>query len=189
MAEMKKEHFERLCAILKSAFPRIEFLDNADSTRVFFNMMNRFDIDDVWQGVKNYIETQHYAPAIADLVHYTEEAERIRKEALRRKSAAEIMSLTVKCPKCNDAGFVWVTYPGNVEVCRICTCEKARQDSPWAFMTEDQFEEENEKLRKRGQNPPLGKPGHDTAWWEQEFGIPESITPGKRAPGERAVRK
>lgn len=185
---MRKEEFVRLCDLLKAVYPRIEYLDNEDASRVFFNMMNRYDFNDVWKGVRNYLELEKYAPTIADLVRYVEDAERLRKESIRRASFSDIKRMTVQCPKCNDAGFVWVTYKNGTEVCRICDCPKAREDSPWAFMTEDQFEEENERLRKRGQSPPKGKPGHDSDWWEQECGEIESISPGRHAPGEAVQR-
>ena len=185
---MDNREFQRVASLLKSAYPRIEFLNDPASADVVFNMLNRYEYQDVWKGVKNLIEMERYAPSIAVIRQYVEEAEKNRKQALYAMTDKEREDNTVKFPKCNDAGFVFVTYPGGVETARICTCEKARKENPWAFMTEEELEAKNEELRKRGQNPPIGKPGHPSEWWEAEFGKPTSIRPGRRPP-DKAVKR
>lgn len=181
---LTRDDFQRLCALIKSVYPRVEYLDNEDASRVFFNMLNRYDFTDVWKGVRNYLEMERYAPAIADIIRYTEDAERMRKETARRMNAADAFSLAVKCTKCNDAGFLWVTYSDGTEIVRSCDCEKAREENPWAFLDDNAYEDAHEKQRKRGQSPPNGKPGHDSDWWRQQCGEIVSITPGRRLPGK-----
>lgn len=186
---MDNREFQRVASLLKSAYPRIEFLNDPASADVVFNMLNRYEYQDVWQGVKNLIEMERYAPSIAVIRQYVEESEKNRKQALYAMTDKEREDNTVKCPKCNDAGFVFVTYPGGVETARICTCEKARKENPWAFMTEEELEAKNEELRKRGQNPPRGKPGHPSEWWEAEFGRAVSIRSGRSASGKKVERR
>jgi len=187
---MTDRDFSRIRAMIKAVFPRVEYLDNQDTNGMFFNILNRYDYQDVWQGVKNCLEVERYVPTISTIVQYIESCERSRKEALRRASAAQIPSMTVKCTKCNDAGFVWVTYKNGTETARICDCETAREKNPWAFMTDKEYEDKHEEQRKRGQNPPLGgKPGHPTEWWIEECGEVVSISPGQRPPAPKAERK
>lgn len=185
---MTDREFERVKSILKSVFPRIEYLDNRDSALVFFNILNRYQFEDTWQGVKNCVEIEKYAPAISTIAQYIEEAEKSRKEKLRTMSAPERESMTVKCTRCNDAGFVWVKYKDGTETARICNCATAREKNPWAFITEDEYNRRMEELKKRGQNPPKGKPGHSSEWWRQECGEVVSVTPGRRPPAPKAKR-
>lgn len=185
---MTDREFERVKSILKSVFPRIEYLDNRDSALVFFNILNRYQFEDTWQGVRNCVEIEKYAPAISTIAQYIEEAEKARKEKLRTMSAPERDSMTVKCTRCNDAGFMWVTYKDGTETARICNCAVARERNPWCFMTEEELDRKNDELRKRGQNPPRGKPGHPSEWWRQECGEVVSISPGRRIPGKRKER-
>lgn len=189
---MTTQEFTRIRGMIKAVFPRVEYLDNQDTAGMFFNILNRYDYADVWQGVKNCLEVERYAPPISTIVQYIEECERARKESIRRASAAEIPSMTVRCTKCNDAGFVWVTYNDGskygLDVARICTCDVAREKNPWAFMTDEEYEAKHEEQRKRGQNPPFGKPGHPSEWWSNEYGEPISVTPGQRAPAPKMKR-
>mgnify|MGYP002862667352 CR=1 FL=1 len=186
---MTDRDFERIRSMIKVVFPRVEYLDNQDTNGMFFNILNRYDYQDTWQGVKNCLEVERYAPAISTIVQYIESAERSRKEVIRRASAAEIPSMTVKCTNCNDAGFLWVTYANGTETTRICGCSTARERNPWAFMTDEEYEQTHEQQRKRGQNPPMGgKPGHPSDWWEKECGAVKSISPGQRPPAPKRMR-
>lgn len=187
---MNARDFERIKGMIKAVFPRVEYLDNQDTATMFFNILNRYDYQDVWQGVRDCLEVERYVPAISTIVQYIESAERSRKEAIRRASYAEIPSMTVKCTKCNDAGFVLVTYPGGVETARICDCATAREKNPWAFMDEEEYNKAHEEQRKRGQNPPMGGiPGHPSDWYEKEYGEAVSVSPGKRPPAPKKERK
>lgn len=185
---MTGRDFERVKMMLKSVYPRIEYLDNQDTAGVFFNILNRYDFGDVWQGVKNLVEIERYAPTISTVEQYVKDAQRIRRDEIMRMSAPERDSMTVKCPKCNDAGFVWVTYKDGTEVARICDCETARKENPWAFMTDKEYEAAHDEQKKRGQNPPTGKPGHPTEWWVEQCGEAVSISPGKRPPDKKMKR-
>lgn len=185
---MDNREFNRVTSILKSAYPRLEYLNDPASTDVLYNMLNRFEYQDVWQGIKNLIEMERYAPSIAVVRQYVEEAEKNRKQALYAMTDKEREDNTVKCPKCNDAGFLWVTYADGTETARICTCETAKKENPWAFLDEKELEAKNDELRKRGQNPPRGKPGHPTEWWIKECGEIVSISPGRRLPARKMER-
>lgn len=185
---MTSSDFGRVTSLLKSVFPRISYLDDDEASITFFNVLNRYEYEDVWKGVRNLIEVERYAPAIAVVIAYVEDAERMRKEALRRLPAPERDAYTVKCPRCNDAGFMWVKYENGTETARICNCETAREQNPWAFMTDNELDAEIERQRKRGQNPPSGRPGHETAWYEKECGKIISIVPGRRIPAQKVRR-
>lgn len=185
---MTDRDFTRIKGMIKAVFPRVEYMENADTATMFFNILNRYDFADVWQGVKNCLEVEKYAPPISTIVQYIEECEKARRQAMRNASYHEVDEMTVKCTKCNDAGFVWVTFKDKTEAVRICTCTTAMEQNPWAFMDDRDYEEEHEKMRKRGQNPPSGKPGHPTEWWTENHGEVISITPGKRPPAPKMKR-
>ena len=185
---MNDREFSRITSLLKSAYPRIEYLNDPASMDIVFNMLNRYSYEDVHQGVKNLIELEKYAPAISVVRQYIEDAEKSRKEKLRTMSAPERESMTVKCTRCNDAGFVWVKYKDGTETARICNCATAREKNPWAFMSEEELDRRNDELRKRGQNPPRGKPGHPSEWWRQECGEVVSVTSGRRPPAQKVKR-
>lgn len=185
---MTSSDFNRVTSLLKSVFPRISYLDDDEASITFFNVLNRYEYEDVWKGVRNLIEVERYAPAIAVVIAYVEDAERMRKEALRRLPAPERDAYTVKCPRCNDAGFTWVVYADGTETARICNCETAREQNPWAFMTDDELDYELDKQRKRGQNPPSGRPGHSSEWYREQCGEVVSETPGRRIPAQKMRR-
>lgn len=185
---MTARDFDRVKGMIKAVFPRVEYLDNQDTATMFFNILNRYDYQDVWQGVRDCLEVERYVPAISVVVQYIESAERARQSIVRSASSAKIPSMTVKCTKCNDAGFQWVAYKNGTTTARICDCETAREQNPWAFMSERDYEEAHEKQRKRGQNPPIGRPGNDSEWWEEECGEVVSVSPGKRPPAPKKER-
>ena len=185
---MDSREFTRIVGLLKNVYPRITYIDDPQSSDVFFNILNRYAYEDIWQGVKNLVEIERYAPPISTVVQYVEEAEKMRKEALKRMSSQERDKHTVKCKKCNDAGFVWVRFKDGTEVARICDCETAREENPWAFMSDEAYEQAHEQQRKRGQNPPNGKPGHPTDWWIEQCGEVTAVYPGRRPPDKIVKR-
>lgn len=185
---MTDRDFERVKGMLKAVYPRLDMLENRDTALVLFNILNRYNFVDVWQGVKNLVQLERYAPTISVIEQYVKDAERMRNEDIKRMSRADQKANTVKCKKCNDAGFVWVKYANGTETARICDCETAREQSPWAFMDDTEYKKKQEEQRKRGQNPPSGKPGHDSEWWKEQCGDVVSVSPGKRPPNKPVKR-
>lgn len=185
---MTDRDFERVKSMLKSVYPRIEYLDNRDTALVFFNMLNKYDFADVWKGVKNCVEVERYAPVMSTIEQYVRDAEKNRRDAIRAANPIDRDSMAVRCTKCNDAGFLWVKYKNGTETARPCICETSREQNPWAFMSDEEYEQAHEQQRKHGQQPPQGKPGHDSNWWREQCGEAVSITPGRRVPGMKATR-
>lgn len=184
---MTSDEYKRVTSLLRSVFPRLEYLNNDESSAVFYNILNRYTFEDIWKGVKNLVEVERYAPPIATVTQYIEDADRTRRAAVMAMNPVERDEMTVRCTKCNDAGFVWVKYSDGTETARICTCETARANDPWAFFTPEAYEQAHDQQRKRGQNPPISRPGHDSEWWKEQCGDVVSVTPGKRPPARKKV--
>lgn len=191
---MTDNEFTRVCSLLRSAFPKISFLESPDASSLFFNVLNRYDFRDVWKGVSECVEQSQFAPNLAELKGYIERAEKDR-HADERERARQTILESVKCPKCNDAGFVIITYrkpaqdPAHckpddpfdyTEVMRPCECATARDKYPWAFIDDQEWTQWVEDERRHGRNPPRARPGKDRRYYEDAAGEFFNMRPGRR---------
>lgn len=193
---MTSNEFNRIKSILKGSFPRLTMFDTPDSQNVVFNAMNRFDSRDVMNGVKTCVEECQYPPSLKEILNFIERAAEIRKDDERRiANAHQTFEEAVKCPKCNDAGFLIVTYrkPARdpkycreddpydyTETVRPCTCGVARQKFPTAFMSDEEWQRFVEDQRRKGKGQSSERPGMHPDYYEKECGEVYNIRPGRR---------
>ena len=166
---MTDSEFKRVKSLLQASYPRLAFFDNPDGTDLFFNILNRYAFTDVFKGVRDYIELEKFPPTISDIVSYIERTEKNRKDQ-ERQNARDAWRTSVKCTRCNDTGYIMVTHRDGTEAVRICSCDTAREKSPWAFMSDQELQTAVENQRKKGKNPPTGRPGMPRDWYVERCG-------------------
>ena len=197
---MTDNDFNRIRSILKGTFPKITFFDTPDTQNVLFNALNRYDFRDTWKGVLECVETSQFPPSIREITDYIERAEKNR-HADERQNARQTWDEAVRCTRCNDAGFLFVTYrrpsqdpshcwpddhpkyPGPydyTEAAIPCNCVTARDKFPWAFMTDEEWAKWVEDERRKGRNPSRQKPGITREEIEANGNELYNIRPGRR---------
>ena len=176
---MTDNEFTRVCSLLRGAFPRITLFSSPESSNVLFNALNRFDYRDVWSGVQDCVENSQYPPSIREILDSVERAESNRHQD-ERENARRTWNEAVHCEKCNDAGYVNIKRADGTESIRPCTCQAARDKFPWAFKTDEELQKAVEDQRRKGKNPPSGRPGMPSKWFEEKCGKIVEMTPGRR---------
>lgn len=102
---MTKQDFARIASMLTANFP---FLDLKDKGNYDFwaDMLAKYDTDDVSAGVRNYIAWSNKQPTIADIISEIKTVSSRRE----REQVDYNYSNTVKCPKCQDRGYIRYIY-------------------------------------------------------------------------------
>lgn len=197
---MNSNEFTRVQMLLKSNFPKITIFDSPDSVDLVYNALNRYDFRDTWKGVLECVQTAQFAPTIREITDCIERAEKNRHED-EKQQAAQTWTEAVRCPKCNDAGFVFILYrkptkdpahcfpddhpkyPGPYDYTEVtvpCTCSTAKEKFPWAFMDELEWAKWIDDERRKGRNPPSKKPGQTKEYYDRECGEVFNVKPGRR---------
>ena len=199
---MTSNEFNRIKSILKGSFPRLTMFDTPDSQNVVFNAMNRFDSRDVLSGVKACVEECQFPPSLREILDFVERAAQIRKDDERRiNNAHQTFEEAVHCTKCNDSGYLIVTYrkpakdpshcwpddhpkyPGPydyTEITRPCSCTAAREKFPLFFMSDEEWLRWVEDQRRKGKSVSAEKPGMSQERIEKDCGEFYTIRPGRR---------
>ena len=193
---MTDNDFRRVQSLLKSMYPRIALFDSPDSIDLVFNALNRYDFRDTWTGLKNCIENSTYQPNLHEIINSIERAEEIRKDEERRiANAHQTFEEAVSCTKCNDSGYMIVTYRkptrdaahcqendpyDYTEVTRPCSCRTAMQKFPVFFLSDEEWQKWIDDERRKGKNPSSKRPGMKPKEVEDSCGEFYSIRPGRR---------
>ena len=197
---MEKSEFAKACSLIRSFWPKTTFFENGDATNILFNALNRYDFRDTWKALTDLAETETFPPSIRQIVDAIEKAEKNRHDD-ERQNASRTWTEAVHCTKCNDSGFLFITYrkpakdpshcwpddhpkyPGPydyTEVTMPCDCETAREKFPWAFMDEMEWAKWVEDERRKGRSPSRYKPGQTREELERTCGEVYNIRPGRR---------
>lgn len=102
---MTKKDFIRISSMLTANFPFMELKD-AGNFDFWFDMLAKYDTDDVSAGVRNYIAWSNKQPTISDIITEIKS----HRAKMERANVNYNYSDTVKCPKCQDRGYVRYIY-------------------------------------------------------------------------------
>ena len=144
--------FNQIARQLIGAF---NMLRDDDSKRVWYEFLKDYEFQDVDRAVKDYISSNTRQPLIADIKDGAESNKRARKARTVKQAADDWRKMrTVKCPYCNDMGFIYTTYPTGVEEARPCDqCPRGREVYPWAFLTPEEKEAWYKEEERKGHKP------------------------------------
>lgn len=179
---MRMEDFDGVCNLLRSAYRTVSYLDGDESMDLFFNALNRYDSRDVWKAVRKVVQESTFVPSIAEIIRETENAERLRLSDERKNHVNQAWSESVKCPKCNDAGFVMIRREDGTDSIRPCNCDTGREKFPWAFMDDEEWKNTVEEQRRKGKYMSMDRPGEPSSFFEERCGGIVELTPGNRPP-------
>lgn len=180
---MTNDEYGRVCNILKANFPRITIFDTGDSSSHFFNVLNRYNFKDTWKGILQCVDNFQYPPSLREIISTIEKAESERRMDERRQAnASQTWSESVKCPKCNDAGFVMIRREDGTDSIRPCNCDTGREKFPWAFMDDDEWKQTVEEQRRKGKFMSMDRPGEPSSFFEEHCGGIVELKPGNRPP-------
>lgn len=127
-------------------------LDETATAELWYDILKNYEAAEVKQAVRNWIAYSKTEPTPADILDATKNV-RIANRRIAQDSMA--WNEAVRCPKCNDRGFVLVQYPGGYEEFRPCDCKAAREEYPYFFT--DNYQKRCEYEERRQKDP-------DTAW-------------------------
>ncbi len=178
---MTDSDFNQIVRLLQSAFREMPYLANRQAADNFFNIINRFDSRDVMKAVRKLVETSQYPPSIAEIIKETEKAESERRLDSKH-DINKSWSESVKCPKCNDAGFVMIRREDGTDSIRPCNCDTGREKFPWAFMDDEEWKNTVEEQRRKGKFMSMDRPGEPSSFFEEHCGGIVELSPGNRPP-------
>lgn len=118
----------------------------------WFEILKRYEFAEVRQAVQNWNAYHKTEPTIAELLDETKNVRIYNRENAQDSVA---WSEAVRCPKCNDRGYVLVQYPSGYDDFRPCDCKTARENYPYFFS--DEYNRKAEAYERREQDP-------DTNW-------------------------
>ena len=178
---MTNQEFTRVRTMLQNIWPKIPFFDSPDTTDLFFNVLNRYDFRDTWSGIRECVEEAQFQPSLAEIKGYIERSESNRHQD-ERQNARETWNNAVRCTKCNDVGYVFVKHEDGTEAVMPCNCAAARARFPSLFSTDEERQKWVEDERRKGRNPPTGKPGLSAQQMKEYCGEIIEMAPGRRPP-------
>lgn len=150
---MTKTEMVEICDMLSGAYRWMDF-SNKQTFAIWYEQLKQYDFPEVRQGVINWSAYNAKEPTPADILDATKNV-RIANRKIAQDSMA--WNTAVRCPKCNDKGFVLIKYPSDYEEMRVCDCAAARQEFGYCF-TED-YDRKAKQIQERE------KPYGD-GWWK-----------------------
>lgn len=148
---MNREQMGEISDALSGAYRFMDFSGPA-TFETWFEILKGYEFAEVKQAVRTWIAYNKTEPTPADILDGTKNV-RLNNRKIAQESVA--WSETVRCPKCNDRGFVLVIYPGGHEELRPCDCAAARENFGYCFTEE--YDRKAEAILRREQDP-------DVAW-------------------------
>lgn len=107
--------------ILQANFQFLDF-SNDVLHDLWFDSLKKYDVIEVKAGVKAYIENESKTPTMNDILEYIRP---IRKKNIEEHehNLQVLWANSVRCPDCNDNGYVIILYPSGYEKLKPCDCE------------------------------------------------------------------
>lgn len=160
---MNRSEMLEITEMLSGAYRFLDFSNEA-TFGIWYETLKNYEAGEVRQAVKNWAAYSAHEPTPADILDATKNV-----RTARRENAMDYVDWrsveTVKCPKCNDHGYMMIEYPGGYEEFRVCDCEAARTKYAGCFT--DEFRQKCERISEHE------KPFTD-GWWKDakyRFGI------------------
>lgn len=148
---MNREQMVEITDALTGAYRFMDF-SGSGTFGIWYEVLKDYEAAEVKQAVRNWIAYNKTEPTPADILDATKNV-RLANRKIAQDSVA--WSEAVRCPKCNDRGFMMVRYPSGYEELRHCDCKTARDLFGYCFT--DEYNRKAEAYERREQDP-------DTNW-------------------------
>lgn len=148
---MNREQMVEITDALTGAYRFMDF-SGSGTFGIWYEVLKDYEAAEVKQAVRNWIAYNKTEPTPADILDATKNV-RLANRKIAQNSVA--WNEAVRCPKCNDRGYVLVQYPGGYEELRHCDCKAARDLFGYCFT--DEYNRKAEAYERREQDP-------DTNW-------------------------
>lgn len=101
-----------------------QFLDFTNSAlhELWYDSLKRFDVIEVKDGVRKYMEFERTTPTLADLLQYIRPIREKRVEEYEH-NVNLLLKDAVKCKACKDRGYILIRYPTGYEAVKPCDCD------------------------------------------------------------------
>ena len=96
--------------------------DNPALHELWYESLKRFDVIEVKDGVRQYMEYERTTPTLADLLQYIRPIREKRVEEYEH-NVNLLLKDSVKCKACKDRGYILVRYPTGYEAVKPCDCD------------------------------------------------------------------
>lgn len=144
---MTKDEAMRPFGKLSANWPFLRFED-ALVFEMWFDALKRFKLEVVEEGVNRAIETLRTTPTVSEVLECVQTVREEQRRADQEFNANLAFQNSVKCTKCNDNGYLNVTYPMGYEYVRPCPCNAGlRMWGPGYFKKQDQLKDVPVPLR------------------------------------------
>lgn len=171
-AKEMQEIFKELMALYR-------FMDfsNESASELWFDALKGYELAEVKQAVRNWSRFSQTEPTIKDMIDAVKNVRISRSDVTQ--GYVDYRSLkTVRCPRCNDHGYIEVVYPNDYTEMRVCNCETARQRFGFAFT--DEFARKRDAFVEREENP-------DVRWNSIKYAFGIVIKDAKDDEAQKAV--
>lgn len=144
-AKEMQEVFKELMAVYR-------FMDfsNEATSELWFDALKGYELGEVKAAIRTWTRFSSAEPTIHDILEATRNV-RITRSDITQNYVDWRSVASVRCPKCNDHGYIEVVYPNDYTEMRVCNCETARQRYGFAFT--DEFARKCEKIAEREEHP------------------------------------
>ena len=94
----------------------------SNSFEIFYTALQSYPVEEVQQGIRNAIRELKSTPVVADIITYVEDVRRGKLRATDDVNVRQAFNDAVRCPACNDHGYVNIVYPSGDQAIRVCDC-------------------------------------------------------------------
>lgn len=141
--------FDEVKRILNGRYKICE--DQTEIVR-WFEALKPYDFPVVKEAVNDWIINDGWKPEVVNIVERCKDVLRWRQQARVNEEPNE---RTVACPYCHDSGLIITRHPTGVNTGKPCPhCSRGKKNYPWAFLSEEERREYNEKEIKAGRQVP-----------------------------------
>lgn len=171
---MNRSEMLEITDMLSGAYRFLDF-SGEQTFGIWFETLKEFEVGEVRQAVKNWVAYNTEEPRPADIRDATKNVRIAQRQSAEQNWRA---IKTVRCPKCNDHGYITVLYPTGYEELRPCDCMAAHEQFSGAFT--DEF------ARKCEQITEATKPFSDGWWKDMKYMFDIKVDDPKR---EKDIRE
>lgn len=138
---MSNQDFTKIVSMLR-VYPKC--CTDEGSVEVWFDSLKKYTYAEVYQAVKDYINSKEYAPVPAEIIRLIPRGKGGAYKPMYRDG-----KMLIQCRRCRDTGLVSYTDSDGRVVGFPCDCPAGHDKYTWGWLTE---EEQKEFCRKNGKH-------------------------------------
>lgn len=118
---MNEREFGNIEQMLQANYQFLDFTNTA-LHELWYDSLKRFDVIEVKDGVRQYMEIRRETPTLADLISFIRPVREKRIEE-HDFNVQLLLKDAVKCKACKDRGYIMIKYPTGYEAVKPCDCD------------------------------------------------------------------